>query len=639
MPSLTVLVALWAAPAVAQQPAPAPAPEATTVSAPRGAPAGEPVPAAPTDPVPAATPADPELTLDQVLTTPEDELRAQLAAQAEQLAAQQRAIEDLQTDLSETKLEMIPDPAIQVEWEGHYRVRGHVFNHLYASQDRAAKDGGYRDARYMTHRLWLRPVFNYQDLAKLKVELHALDDVVWGDNISEASTALFAETPGTTDLEGQTAIPIEVGRLWMDITIPVGLLRVGRQPTEWGMGILAQSGERHDKKFGTNHYASTNDRVFFATRPLAIYQKIAGKKDTNTPFYLGVAVDRLVEDPLIQYDGFQCELGVAQGDPDYDPRCDEDGDGVSDRDHGYTTDRTPDQRQPDWWADQDDDVWQMVYVAVYRGEDIDYLGGHGDLTAGTWIVNRFQPETESKVLIVDGHVKADVHGVILQAEGIRIVGDTRAITLPGSVDPTNPDPLAKRANIWGYAAEAGYHQPAWKLLFEHGYASGDDVATDKDFTGRALNPDHNVGLLLYEEVLARVTATNWTSEARGLWSRGGVYNSRYIFPTAHLYPLDNWEVLAGFVTAWPDKPDGVNIRCSSGDARIDECSSPSSLQATAATIGWEVDAGIKHTWHEHVDLAIEGGYAETTDRINTEGAGLNPEGKFFTFQTQLQYRF
>ena len=132
-----------------------------------------------------------------------------------------------------------------------------------------------------------------------------------------------------------------------------------------------------------------------------------------------------------------------------------------------------------------------VYLAIYRGENVHFLGGTGDLTAGTWIVNRMQPETDSKVLIVDGYLNADVHGVTVQFEGLTIQGDTKAIALQGSVDPTNPDPLARKADIWGYATEVGYHRPGWKVLLEHGYASGDDVVTDDNFTGPVNlgNPD------------------------------------------------------------------------------------------------------------------------------------------------------
>ena len=53
----------------------------------------------------------------------------------------------------------------------------------------------------------------------------------------------------------------------------------------------------------------------------------------------------------------------------------------------------------------------------------------------------------------------------------------------------------------------------------------------------------------------------------------------------------------------------------------------------------ELDIGIKHRWHKHVLLAVEGGTAHITDRIPLEAAGLNPRGNFFTFQTRLAYEF
>ena len=250
-----------------------------------------------------------------------------------------------------------------------------------------------------------------------------------------------------------------------------------------------------------------------------------------------------------------------------------------------------------------------------------------------------QQETNSDALVADAWLSADVHGVLLEAELISITGGTAALALPGAVNEASDNPLQKQAKIFGYAGQVGYHQPGWKVLFEHGFASGDDDVIDGTFTGRPLNPDHNVGILLYEEVLSAVTAANWTQSAQGLWSLGGVYNSRYIFPTVHVYPLDNWELKAGFVTAWPDRPDGSNIQCRSSDKRISDCATPASLQATANTLGWEVDVGLAHTWHEHLQFRLEAAAAQTTDRINTQAAGLNPEGKFFTVQSRLAWVF
>ena len=143
-----------------------------------------------------------------------------------------------------------------------------------------------------------------------------------------------------------------------------------------------------------------------------------------------------------------------------------------------------------------------------------------------------------------------------------------------------------------------------------------------------------MGLIIYEEVLSRVSAAKWSDGARGLWSNGGVYNSKYIFPNVHYYPLENWELEAAWLSVWPDRPDGAIIQCRDGD-KVD-CATNN---ATKSAIGWEVDAGLKHKWHEHAMFSLEAGYAHVTDRVPLQSSGLNPNGKFFTLQTRLAYAF
>ena len=94
--------------------------------------------------------------------------------------------------------------------------------------------------------------------------------------------------------------------------------------------------------------------------------------------------------------------------------------------------------------------------------------------------------------------------------------------------------------------------------------SNNNVA-DKDFTGRAIHPDFNVGLLFYDEIMSRVTAATWGDSAAGLWSKGGVYNSKYIFPSVTFEPLTDLTVNLAYLRAWPDRPDGANILCKKGD--------------------------------------------------------------------------
>lgn len=506
--------------------------------------------------------------------------------------------------------------------DGYFRTRGYIYSGFFPGQA--------RPGTLMVSRARIQPGLNFEERAKFFMTVDAFDGVVWGDNQSVASTALFAGDPTVTGVDGQEMDPLELKRMWMEFKIPVGLFRVGRQGSNWGMGLLANEGNGFDDSFGENHYGSTYDRFIFATRPVTIAQTIAGKKNAREiPLVAAVGVDRLVEDPLIQYFGYDCD----PEDPDDDARC------AATDDHGTTEERDASQRSDLWWVDTQDDVWEMVYVLIYRGDGVKLGNTVGDVTAGVYAVNRRQQETDSNVLILDAYTKVEVAKILLEGEVLHIGGETRAITL-ASDDPE--DPLYKKADIWGYVARGGYQDEVFTALLEHGYASGDSTPTDADFTGRPLHPDYNVGLILYEEVFARVTAEKWGDEAKGLWSNGGVYNSRYLFPQVRYRPLKNWELSGAFLVAWPDEPDGSRILCAEYDD-VECVATP----ATAKTLGWEADFAVKHRWHDHVNFAVEAGYAHVTDRVPLDSVGLDYKvdakgrevGNFFTLQSRIAYEF
>ncbi len=540
--------------------------------------------------------------------------------------------------------------------DGYYRVRTQLLaGGLFGNKDVSFFQGQDEDARMIVQRLRLQPEINFEDRAKFFMMTDVLDDVVWGDNQSASSTALFAGDPTTTSVDGTADSVFKIKRAWMEFSLPVGLMRVGRQPSNWGMGLLSNDGNGFVNTFGESHYGSTYDRVIFATKPIAIAQTIAGKEPADIPLFLAVGVDRLVEDPLIQYFGYECSTtrynadtqqneAIEEGDPDYNPACDPDGLGYHTIEHSNEdTTRQDTDRADDWWADQDDDVWEMVYALIYKGEDIDMLGSKGDLTAGTYIVNRVQRETDSKVWIYDLYLRWLWKGIYLESEALTIQGTTRAIAPDAAVEGIDGDALKKKANIWSYVARAGYKSDLLEGVFETGYASGDEnTLGDGDFTGRAMHPDYNVGLLIYEEVLARATAGAWTDTAQGLWSKGGVVNSRYIFPQVTWSPMDNWHLTGAWLMAWPDKPDGIIIKCSADDKVA--CDNPT---ATAKSLGWEADLALKHQFHDHLLFSLETGYARTTDRIAYDAAGLHSStnsngdtvGKFFTLQSRIAYEF
>ena len=55
--------------------------------------------------------------------------------------------------------------------------------------------------------------------------------------------------------------------LYVEWLTPVGLLRVGQQPSHWGMGIVANDGD-HPSLFGDYRYGNIVEQVLFATKPL-----------------------------------------------------------------------------------------------------------------------------------------------------------------------------------------------------------------------------------------------------------------------------------------------------------------------------------------------------------------------------------
>lgn len=58
---------------------------------------------------------------------------------------------------------------------------------------------------------------------------------------------------------------VSVKRVWAEFNTPVGQLRFGRMPNQWGLGILVNSGDKID-----SDYQSTADRILFVTGSKAL---------------------------------------------------------------------------------------------------------------------------------------------------------------------------------------------------------------------------------------------------------------------------------------------------------------------------------------------------------------------------------
>ena len=135
----------------------------------------------------------------------------------------------------------------------------------------------------MQHRLRMRPVIEYKDLAKFVMQIDALDNVVWGTTNRWPPPLCCGRSYEYEPTRPKHSIGALVSRLdGGDDT--VGSIRAGRMTSHWGMGLLANDGNGFDDRFGENYTGNTFDRVLFATRPIALAQAIAGKRTRKFPY-------------------------------------------------------------------------------------------------------------------------------------------------------------------------------------------------------------------------------------------------------------------------------------------------------------------------------------------------------------------
>jgi hypothetical protein len=443
---------------------------------------------------------------------------------------------------------------------GYYRVRGVFVRdlHMFLKNPTASSDAKRMrgDVDYFIHRLRLEPVLRFKDLAKLEIWIHAFDNVIWGDNAGLAEPGLFAGEPSNTDYYGNDVPALTMPAAWVELNVLVGVIRAGRMPSDWGLGLLTDGGGGFDDDFGWNDAMSISDRVLFATMPVAIVQKIAKSKAEPFPLYLAVAYDKLVTE----------DIAVASA------RI------------PYTT---------AWLSEYKDDVDSFTAALAYSGEDLDWIGSRDSLAAGFYYVQRWQHVTKSRIHIIDWFLKLHLGPAFAEYEHYYILGHSQAIPLLPSATSDPDDWLRERAEakISAWLARVGYDWRWFRFKLEAGYASGDGNFTDESFTVRPVNPNIRVGLVLYQQMLAEITRNRW-GDNPGMWSKGGIINSYFFMQSVRYEPIDGLEIILALLQAWRDKADGALIPDDTG----------------SSFLGFETDLAVKYHFHGgHAHLGIEGG--------------------------------
>ncbi|MBE7481196.1 MAG: hypothetical protein HS104_14590 [Polyangiaceae bacterium] len=128
------------------------------------------------------------------------------------------------------------------------------------------------------HWLRLTPRVSYRDNLTLIGQLDVPRGFFGGQETRHVEAA---ERP----YDDRQPLGIEPRWLYLEYLSPIGLFRVGQQPSHWGMGILANDGD-HPTLFGDYYGGSIAERIAFATKP-------AGK---DSPFTVAIAGDLVFKD-------------------------------------------------------------------------------------------------------------------------------------------------------------------------------------------------------------------------------------------------------------------------------------------------------------------------------------------------------
>lgn len=312
--------------------------------------------------------------------------------------------------------------------------------------------------------------------------------------------------------------------LYLEWLTPVGLLRVGQQGNHWGMGIVANDGD-HPSLFGDYRYGNITEQILFATKPLGI----------DSPFVVALAGNVVYRDNFaILTNGDVAWQGILAAFYEQGP----DMLGVYGVYRAQSHDRSS---EPDAPYTEFLDAG-VIDVAGHFARPIDiprstafvYGSAEAAVELGSTNIERTLDDANTTIRAYGG---AAVAGVVLASQE-----DVAEHGLKG-----------ERPDLWGRIVAS----------IEAGYATGDANPYDGVEKRFVFDPNHKVGLLLFDEVMRWQTArASAAAQDCGLLncqrpfpgasllpSNGGVFGAEYLYPTFVYRPRRWMDLKLGSVIA------------------------------------------------------------------------------------------
>ena len=476
---------------------------------------------------------------------------------------------------------------LRFNWHGYYRARYNWIGNVPLGPTQAQQEFPRGKAYFGTMRLRLDPEVTYgpnEDLpiARLRFTLDGFDNVVWGDNARVFNVPLFSTDQSITNIDGfDLRDSIKLERAWIEFLVPVGQIRVGRQESGWGVGLLTHAGNGL-AEWGDFERGETFDRITFVTRPITVGRAIASGDTRQTPLIYAFVYDRLTQNPV----GPSVELRPAvavdyQFQPFVSTLPDRPGTTINQIVAPYT-----------FLATREQQVNEIVNVLAWFDEDWG-VRETDELFVGVYIVYRWQNSTQSKITIPDfaWRLQRTIgnRGIAITTEGeyYTIIGESGALPFTGGCPPTGtvgPCNVGD-SGIHNVLGRIGATRPGkWSARLESGYSRGDDNLLDTNLTVRAFNTNIKVGLLMYQVALDAVGFNGLqTLNAVELGPNGSVWNSKYFYPQARFTIVPGLEVHGTFLVAWANSLDSLVYRATKSRCGFKgEC-----------FMGWEADVAIR----------------------------------------------
>ena len=509
-------------------------------------------------------------------------------------------------------------PALKWDVDGFYWARfsfdrglAMYENHMVPGGSGALREP-LQNTQFLMHQVRFEPAVHLGKIAEFRLRFDGLYDVVWGDNDGNAGWPVLSQEPSDSSVEGSRMPSVRLRTAYVDFDVLLGRVRLGRMPVDWGLGLVSNGGGNLrrfrggvDDDFGDNHFPTVVDRAMFVTDIIATARRLWEPNfPKNHALYVAYAYGKVVEEPFVL--GIPVDEQRPFGDVTFLSREANDVDehvGILFYSWKGFLDR--------WFA-----AWGPthlkagVYFSYRRQRRVEGIVRLWDDQSQAFVAHDCTVEhlavcgSASDLVLFDPYLDIKVGRALrLRAEFYVMQGqtDSRAFDLSKDID---------KYSTYGWVvrvASLPWHWLGFKL--EAGQAAGDRDYRDATFRYRPMHPDHNVGLLLYDQFLRERTAASLAGSfsgplvsgraagERGLLSNGGVVDSYYFMPTVVLQPFDFAVLKMAVLSAWSHRQDDILFQKGRG-----------------RHIGTEVDMGLDLAWGmgnddlRHMLLRLEGGY-------------------------------